>query len=204
MYTIRLENTEDHRETETLVREAFWNVYRPGCVEHYLLHCLRSDPAFVTELNYVMEEAGRIIGQAAFVRAEIVCDDGRRLPVLTMGPISILPDRHRMGFGKILLDGSLEKAAELGYGAVFLEGNVLFYGKSGFTAASLFGVRYHGLPEGEDSSFFLCKELIPGYLSGVSGVYMTPSAYFVDEASADDFDKGFPHKEKLVLPGQLF
>ena len=70
--------------------------------------------------------------------------------------------------------------------------------------ASEFGIRYHGLPEGEDASFFLCKELVPGYLDGVCGEYATPSGYFVDEAAAEAFDKEFPYKEKLKLPGQLF
>ena len=79
-----------------------------------------------------------------------------------------------------------------------------FYGKSGFTYASHFGIRYHGLPEGEDASFFLCKELIPGYLDGITGEYATPSGYFVDEGKAEEFDKRFPHKEKLKLPGQLW
>ena len=70
--------------------------------------------------------------------------------------------------------------------------------------ASNFGIRYHGLPEGADASFFLCKELVPGYLAGITGEYTTPKGYFVDEAKAAAFDKNFPHKEKLVLPGQIF
>lgn len=92
----------------------------------------------------------------------------------------------------------------MGFGAVCFEGNVDFYGKSGFTYASEFGIRYHGLPEGEDASFFLCKELIPGYLDGITGEYETPAGYFVDEAEAEEFDKGFPYKEKLKQLGQLF
>ena len=110
----------------------------------------------------------------------------------------------RLGFGKALLDFSLEKARELGAGALCFEGNIDFYGKSGFGYASDFGIRYHGLPEGEDASFFLCIELIPGYLSGITGEYATPQGYFVDEADAEEFDKSFPPKEKLKLPGQLF
>ena len=92
----------------------------------------------------------------------------------------------------------------LGCGAVCFEGNIDFYGKSGFTYADKFSIRYHGLPEGEDASFFLCKELIPGYLDGIKGEYATPQGYFVDEAEAETFDKEFPPKEKLKLPGQLF
>ena len=99
---------------------------------------------------------------------------------------------------------SIEKAAELGCGALCFEGNIDFYGKSGFSRASDYDIRYHGLPEGEDASFFLCKELIPGYLDGVSGEYAPPAVYLVDEKAAEEYDKGFPYKEKLVLPGQIF
>ena len=126
------------------------------------------------------------------------------IPIMTMGPICITPELKRQGYGKALLDYSLEKAAEYGCGALCFEGNINFYGKSGFTFARDFAIRYHGLPEGADSSFFLCKELIPGYLSGVTGEYAPPQGYFVDEEEAEEFDKGFPYKEKLKLPGQLF
>lgn len=200
---IRNERRDERREVESLVREAFWNVYRPGCLEHYVLHCLRDDPAFVPELNFVMEKDGQIIGQNVFVRAVINTDDGGELPIMTMGPICIAPEFKRQGYGKVLLDYSLEKAAELGAGALCFEGNIDFYGKSGFNYASEFGTRYHGLPEGEDASFFLCRELTPGYLDGISGEYATPQGYFVDEAQAEEFDKLFPAKEKSVISGQI-
>lgn len=203
-YIIRLERKEETREVENLIREAFWNVYRPGCLEHYVIHQLRHDPAFVKELDFVMEKDGRLIGQNMFMRAFIKADDGRQIPIMTMGPICICPELKRKGYGKILLDYSLEKARQLGCGALCFEGNIDFYGKSGFTYASRFGIRYHGLPEGEDASFFLCRELIPGYLSGVTGEYAPPQGYFVDEAEAEEFDKAFPPKEKLRLPGQIF
>ena len=201
---IRLEKTEEHRETEALVREAFWNVYRPGCLEHYVLNQLRNDKEFVPELNFVMEKDSRLIGQNMFMRAAIKADDGSDLPIMTMGPICISPELQGQGYGKRLLDYSLEKAAELGCGALCFEGNIKFYGKSGFTYASEFGIRYHGLPEGADASFFLCKELKKGYLDGISGEYTPPKGYFVDEAEAEEFDKQFPPKEKLKLPTQLF
>lgn len=201
---IRLEKKEEYREVENLVRESFWNVYRPGCLEHFVLNQLRDDAAFVPELDFVMEKDGEIIGQNMFMMAEINADDGRKIDIFTMGPICITPELKRKGYGKMLLDYSLEEAAKLGCGAVCFEGNIDFYGKSGFKYASDFGIRYHGLPEGEDASFFLCKELIPGYLDGITGEYATPQGYFVDEEAAEEFDKGFPEKEKLVLPGQIF
>ncbi|MCR5330863.1 MAG: N-acetyltransferase [Lachnospiraceae bacterium] len=203
-YTIRLEKTEDYRVVENLVREAFWNVYRPGCSEHYVIHVLRDDPAFMKELDFVMELDGKLIGQNMFMRTVIVADDGRVIPAATMGPIGIIPELKRKGYGKALLDYSLEKAAEMDLGAVLFEGNIDFYGKSGFSYAREFGIRYHDLPEDADDSFFLCKELKPGYLDGVTGVYQTPQGYYVKDEDVEKFDRSFPPKEKLKLPGQIF
>lgn len=201
--TIRLERKEDYRKTEELVRESFWNVYRPGCLEHYVLNQLRNDSDFIKELDFVMEKDGRLIGQNIFMKAKIQSDDGTEIPIMTMGPICIANEFKRKGYGKILLDYSLKEAAKLGCGALCFEGNIDFYGKSGFTFARDFGIRYHGLPEKADSSFFLCKELISGYLDGITGEYSVPKGYLVDKAEAEEFDKLFPYKEKLVLPGQL-
>ncbi|MBR5751004.1 MAG: N-acetyltransferase [Clostridia bacterium] len=203
---IRRETEADHRQVENLVRESFWNVYRPGCVEHYVLRHLRNDPAFVKELDLVMEKGGRLIGQNMFMRASVKADDGRDIPIMTMGPICIAPELKRRGYGKLLLDESLRRAAALGCGALCFEGNIRFYGKSGFTFAREFGLRYRGLPEGADDSFFLCRELIPGYLNGVTGEYGPPDGYFAAERDPEGFeayDATFPPKVKLKLPGQL-
>ena len=202
-YRIRLERPEDYRAVERLVRESFWNVYRPGCLEHYVLHVLRSDAAFVPELDFVMETDGEIIGQNMFMKTVIDADDGRTVDVLTMGPICIAPHKKRQGYGKRLLDYSLEKAAAMGFGAVLFEGNIGFYGKSGFDYAAKFGIRYHDIPADADQSFFLCRELVSGYLDGVTGIYRTPKGYYVDVGEAEAFDRGFPPKIKMKLPGQL-
>lgn len=201
---IRPEKPEDCSAVENLIRESFWNVYRPGCSEHYVMHVLRDDPAFVKELDFVMEKDGRLIGQNMFMKTVINSDDGRDIDILTMGPICIANDLKRKGYGKYLLDYCLEKAASLGFGAVLFEGNIGFYGHCGFTYARKFGIRYHDLPEGADDSFFLCRELAPGYLDGITGVYRTPAGYYVDDADVEEFDRQFPPKEKLRLPGQIF
>lgn len=208
-YSIRVEEERDYSTVESLVRQAFWNVYRPGCTEHYVLHHLRNCPDFIPELAFVMEADGKIIGQNVFVKAQITKSNGTAFPILTMGPICIANEYKRKGYGKILLDYSLEKAKALGYGAVCFEGNIDFYGKSGFDYASKFGIKYHGLPEGMAADFFLCKELKSGYLDGITGVYATPEPYFVAEENPEDFEKferEFNLKnslEKLKLPGQL-
>lgn len=202
--TIRSEKETEYRAVENLVREAFWNVYKPGCVEHYVLHVLRDDPAFVPELDFVMELDGVLIGQVMFMRAEIQADDGRVLPIMTFGPIGIHPDYKRQGYGKILLDYALDKASSMGVGAICMEGNIDFYGKCGFVVASTRGIHYHAEPRDEVVPYFLLRELKEGFLDGVTGVYHTPKGYYVDNAEAEEFDKSFPPKQKLKLPGQIF
>ena len=201
---IRPETKDDYRAVENLTRESFWNVYRPGCMEHYVLHCYRDDPAFVPELDFVMELNGELIGQVIYVRSEIDCDDGRTLPIMTFGPISIAPAYKRQGYGKQLLDYSMEKAKKMGAGALAITGNIDFYGKSGFVPAKTKGVRYADDPEAD---YFLIRELTPGFLDGISGTYKDPEGYFVCEKDPDGFERfeaTFPVKEKQKLPGQLF
>ena len=202
--TIRTETPADYAAVEHLTREAFWNVYRPGCLEHYVVHVLRNDPAFVPELDLVMERDGELIGHVLYMRAAITAGDGREIPIMTFGPISIRPDLQRQGLGKYLLDYSMEKAKQFGAGALCIEGNLDFYGKSGFVVAGTRGIRYHGEPDQELVPYFLLKELCPGFLDGVTGVYHTPQGYYVDEGAAEAFDQSFPPRQKLKLPGQLF
>ena len=109
-YIIRLETPADYRKVENLTREAFWNVYRPGCLEHYILHTYRDREDFVNELDFVMEKSGELIGHIMYVRAKIQSDDGREIPMMTFGPISIIPKYQRKGLGKALLDYSMDRA----------------------------------------------------------------------------------------------
>lgn len=202
-YHIRLETPADYREVEHLTREAFWNVYRPGCSEHYVLHCYRDRPDFIPELDLVLEKDGRIIGHVMYVRAHIQADDGRKIPIMAFGPISIAPAYQRKGFGKILLDYSMDRAKSLGAGALCIEGNIHFYGKSGFVVASTRGIHYYAEPREAVVPYFLLKELQVGFLDGISGVYRPPEGYFVDDAAVEAFDVEFPPKVKMKLPGQL-
>ena len=232
-YTIRLERPEDYRAAEELTRDAFWNVYRPGCQEHYVLHCYRRRPEFIPELSFVMEKDGRLIGQVMFVRTalDIITLTPNpypltpNLPIATFGPISIAPDYKRKGYGLKLLQYALARAKEMGIGAVCMEGNIDFYRHAGFVVASTLGVHYHGEPVEDEVPYFLAQELIPGYLQRqaaiaestphepVSGsprkdyLYTTPQGYFAAVEQPDAFvayEATFPHKEKQSLPTQLF
>lgn len=203
---IRLEQPQDWREVENLTREAFWNVYRPGCTEHFVLNQYRHNPDFIPELDFVMEEDNHIIGHVMFSKAEIILDDGSHFPSWTFGPISIHPDYKRKGYGLKLLNYALEKAHEMGIGLLQMEGNVDFYKHAGFDLASKLHIHYHDMPQDEEVPFFLAQELIPGYWGNREGTYCPPQGYFVADMNPEAFEAyeaTFPKKEKLRLPGQL-
>lgn len=203
---IRLEEKKDWREVENLTREAFWNVYKPGCLEHFVLNRYRSNPDFIPELDYVMEEDGKIIGHVMFSKAEIVLDDGTKFQSWTFGPISIHPDYKRKGYGLKLLQYALGKARDMGIGLLCMEGNIEFYKNAGFDLASKLKIHYHAEPRDAEVPYFLAQELIPGYWSGHEGTYCPPAGYFVadaDPAGFEAYEATFPAKEKSFQPGQL-
>jgi len=203
-YIIRREKKSEYRAVENLTREAFWNVYCPGAKEHFILNRLRENADFIPELDYVMELNGKLIGQVVYVRAHVDCDDGRKLPVMTFGPICIANEYKRKGYGKLLLDYTMGKAKELGAGALLITGNIDFYGKSGFIPALNKGIRYTDDPKAE---YLLVKELKNDFLKGITGEYKDPKGYFACLDYPEEFEKyesTFPPKEKRRLPGQLF
>ena len=221
--TIRQEQPEDYRTVENLTRESFWNVYRPGCTEHYVLHCYRTNPDFIPELDLVMEEDGRIIGHVMFSKAELESpgqagidgsqaenDEPRHVvPSWTFGPICIHPDYKRKGYGLKLLQYALEKARTMGIGFLCMEGNIDFYKQAGFGLASKLGIHYHAEPADAEVPYFLAQELIPGWMkaNGIAeATYCPPKGYFVADENPEAFaayEATFPAKEKLRLPGQL-
>ena len=217
MMKIRLEQPKDYREVENLTREAFWNVYRPGCTEHFVLNQYRTNPDFIPELDFVMEEDNRIIGHVMFSKASLTPDPspmgegsddpsqqemhttplpregqgGGAFPSWTFGPISIHPDYKRKGYGLKLLQYALEKAREMGVGFICMEGNIDFYKHAGFCLASKFNIHYHDFPKDAEVPFFLAQELIPGWLkeNGITeATYCPPKGYFVADENPEAFE----------------
>ena len=217
MMKIRLEQPKDYREVENLTREAFWNVYRPGCTEHFVLNQYRTNPDFIPELDFVMEEDNRIIGHVMFSKASLTPDlspmgegsddpsqqemhttplpregqGGGSFPSWTFGPISIHPDYKRKGYGLKLLQYALEKAREMGVGFICMEGNIDFYKHAGFCLASKFNIHYHDFPKDAEVPFFLAQELIPGWLkeNGIAeATYCPPKGYFVADENPEAFE----------------
>lgn len=205
-FTIRLEQPEDRREVELLTRASFWNVYRPGCLEHFVLNRYRGNPDFIPELDFVMESDGRIIGHVMYSKAVLKADDGSALQAWTLGPISIHPDYKRQGLGLQLLQYSLDRARDYGIGVLCFEGNIDFYGHAGFVLASTLGIHYHDEPKDAVVPYFLALELVPGYLGGTEWTYCPPSGYFVADEDPEGFnayDASFPSEAKHFQEGQL-
>jgi len=195
---IRNEEEKDYREVEELTKKAFWNVNVPGCNEHYLVHVLRSHPDFLSSLDFVAEEDGTIIGNIMYTKCRLIADDGTEKEILTFGPLSIHPDYQRRGYGKQLQYRSFQKAMELGYDTVVIFGNPENYVATGFKN----GKNYRVGIEGIYPVALLVKELKDGVLAGKSWTYVESSAFEIDEAEAERFDRTFEPMEKAYRPSQ--
>jgi predicted N-acetyltransferase YhbS len=198
--TIRHEGPEDRRETETLVREAFWDKYKPGCDEHLLLHKLRKTPAFIPELNFVACEGGRIVGNIVYSRAKVVGDDGREHPVLCMGPLSVPPSLQKRGIGSMLMRHSIAEARKAGHRGVVLYGDPVYYRRFGFRNAAVYSIT---TAQGENFDAFMALELSENGLEGVEGRFFEDPVFRIDELELKLFEQGFPYREKHVTDTQL-
>lgn len=148
-YIIRNEEEKDYYEIENVVREAFWNVYRPGCNEHLVIHNFRNDPAFIKELDFVVEKDGEIVGSIIYSYAKLKLDDGRVKDFICFGPVGIRPDYQNAGLGQELIYFSLKEAQKLGHTVVFITGHHKYYQKLGFESASKYGVFLDNNRDGE-------------------------------------------------------
>lgn len=196
---IRNELTKDYREVENLTREAFWNLYFPGCDEHYLAHILRDDPYFIKELDFVKVIEEKIVGYIMYSKSWIETLDGFKYEILTFGPLAVLPEFQNMGVGRELLTFSMEKALEMGYKAVSIYGNPGFYSKFGFRPAKDFGIYTSDLKYMPAHQII---ELEKGALENISGKHIISDVFNIDMDKVEEFDKNFNYKEKKVMDSQ--
>lgn len=198
--TIRREKREDYRETEILTREAFWDVYRPGCVEHLVVHKLRKSPAFVGKLDLVACEGERIVGNIMYSKARVHGSHDETHEVLCLGPVSVLPEYQGRGIGGRLIEESLARARDMGFKGVFLMGDPAYYSRFGFRNAGEFGIH---ASDGKNYDYFMGLELAPGLLGSVSGNFFDDECFHIDPEELEEFEKLFPDKEKHVTSTQL-
>lgn len=200
--TIRKEEKGDYRAVEDLTRQAFWNLYVPGCHEHYLVHLLRSHRDFIPELDLVVELNGKIIANVMYTRAKLRDENGAEKEILTFGPLSVLPGFQRKGYGKKLLEHSFQKAMELGFDTIVIFGNPENYVSRGFKSCKKYKV---SIGEQVYPTAMLVKELVAGALAGKSWTYQESPAYEIEEAEAEKFDENFePRSKEYQVSQELF
>lgn len=199
--TLKKEDPEDYRAVEELTREAFWNLYSPGCSEHYIAHLIRSSDSFIGELDTVALSHGKIVGSIMYTRACVLLDNGGLYPVICFGPLAVLPEYQHRGVGSALIRHTVSLAAALGYNAVIIYGDDAYYSRFGFVPAQKFGI---GTDGDMYSPSLLAFELKSGALDGKSGRFVEDSIFgSLDESALAEFDRGFPAKEAIAgLPTQ--
>lgn len=192
---LRLEQPSDYRETENMIREAFWNHFTPGCTEHYLMHIMRGCREFLHELDYVAVHEEKVVGNVAYMTGVIKGDNGRIYEVIGLGPVSVLPEYQHRGVGSNLIACTKEMARGMGYRAILLYGDPDYYARHGFIKAEQLNIRtwdnMYAVP------LQIC-ELYEGAMSGISGRYMEHPIFELDETAVSKFDKDFPIKNKIT------
>lgn len=196
---IRNEEETDYERVEEITRKAFWNLYIPGCNEHYLVHVMRSHEDFLPELDLVIEVDNQIVGNIMYTKAKLVNESGEEKEILTFGPVCIMPEYQRMGYGKMLIEHSFEQAVALGYDVVVIFGNPSNYVSRGFKSCKKYNIC---LENGTFPTAMMVKELKPDALDGRKWVYYDSPVMKIDEEEAERFDECLQKMEKKFQPSQ--
>ena len=199
MLNIRNEKETDYKLVEDITRKAFYNMYIPGCIEHYLVHVMRGHEDFIPELDFVLELDGKVIGNIMYTKAGLTDEKGSKKEIVTFGPVSVLPEYQRKGYGKMLIEHSLNRAAELGYEAVVIFGSPSNYVSSGFKCCKKYNVC---VEKDKYPAAMLVKELKAGALDGRLWFYSDSPVMSIDEGKAREFDDSLEKMEKRWMPSQ--
>ena len=198
--SIRLEEEKDFKTVENLTREAFWDLYKPGCNEHLVLHKLRKVTAFVKELDFVACNKDTIVGNIIYSKAKVINEENKEFEVLCMGPFAVLPSYQKQGIGALLMKHSIEKARHLGYNGIIIFGNPDYYHRFGFVSAKEYSIQTFW---GDDLDAFMALELYDGSLRDISGKFYEDEIFNIEDDELEEFEKQFPYKEKHITDTQL-
>ena len=193
MIKIRNEEETDYEKVEEITRKAFWNLYIPGCIEHYLVHVMRSHKDFLPELDLVIEVDNQIIGNIMYTKTKLIDESGEEKEILTFGPVCILPEYQRKGYGKMLMEYSFEQAVALNYDVIVIYGNPNNYVSRGFKSCKKYNIC---LEKGMYPAAMMVKELKPDVLDGRKWYYHQSPVFEIDEQEARHFDEGLENLEK--------
>ncbi|RKJ47589.1 N-acetyltransferase [bacterium 1XD42-8] len=196
---IRNEEKRDYKIVESMTRKAFYNLYIPGCVEHYLVHRMREHQDFIKELDFVIELDGQIIGNIMYTKARLIDEGEKEKEILTFGPICIDKGYQRKGFGKRLMEHSFERGIELGYDAIVIFGSPVNYVSRGFKSCKKYNV---SLENGKYPAAMMVKELIPNVFDGRRWFYKESPVMAIDEEEARQYDSTLEKIEKKYQSSQ--
>lgn len=196
---IRNEEPKDWEIVEKITRQAFYNLYVPGSVEHYLVHIMRKHEDFIPELDFVLELNGHVIGNIMYTKANLIDENGNEKEILTFGPVSVLPVYQRMGYGKKLMEHSFQAAVQLGYDTIIIFGNPSNYISRGFKSCKKYNVC---IENGKYPAAMMVKELIPHVLDGRKWIYHDSPVMAISEEEAERYDTTLEPLEKKYLPSQ--
>jgi len=190
---IRNETESDYRVVEEITREAFWNLYFPGCNEHYLVHKMRNHADFLKELDFVAECDGKLVGNIMYTKAWLIDEPGNEMDIVSFGPISVLPEYQRKGIGSTLINHTKNIAIKQGVKAIVILGDPHNYCKHGFKSSKDLNISDLN---GDYPYGMLALELEEGVLAGQNWKYRYSAVYEIDEKDADEYDNSFVKKEK--------
>lgn len=196
---IRPETKEDYFNAEFMTKKAFWNIHRPGCDEHYLVHLLRDSEDYVEELSRVAELDGKIVGGIYYSKAYIL-DGEDKVEILTFGPLCVEPEYQNKGIGGKLLEETINIARDKGYKCIVIFGVPEYYPKHGFKTCDHFGIT---TKDGKNFDAFMGYEIVPDAFANMKGRFFESEVFeqlYPDKV--EEYDQKFPYMEKLVLPGQ--
>src|SRR5262245_1423248 len=165
---IRPERDADHPVIAEVVRAAF--VGHPDDVASFVER-IRASEQFIPELALVAEDSSGVIAHA--ILSWVGVEGGSRPRILNLTPMSVRPDRQRMGVGARLIRDALSRAEEAGESAVMVQGHPSYYPRFGFERASALGfIAPH--PMLDDA--FMVKRL-PGYSPDLAGRIVYTAAF---------------------------
>ena len=197
--SIRLETKDDYFKVEELTREAFWNLYNPGCDEHYLCHILRDHKDFIKELDYVAEIDRRVIASIMYTDSYLLSDNIKKVKIVSFGPLCVHPDYQRRGIGTALIEKTKSLLEKRNIPAIVIYGDPHNYCRHGFKN----GIDYKvSNMDGEYPLGLLVLELQPGFFGNKEWKAKQSDVFLFDHEKVIEFDKRFKKKEKKIQYSQ--
>lgn len=200
---MRLEQRTDYKEVEHLVRESFWNIYRPGCTDHFIVHNLRHHPSYIKDLGYLIEEDDKIIAYIAYSLGGIYIGGEKIIDALNLGPVCVHPEYQKQGYGKKIIEFTLEKAKQMNFPFVIVIGDENYYCRFGFEFATNYDIHYSGVEKEDESPFFMIKVFDKDKVDAIAGIFTESEVFNINEEEFEEFDSKFPPKKKEIREGQL-